>query len=144
MPSLFNSKEPNLGYFSYNIILLIFKKVCFFSYSFFGPSGRRLCYLAKFLNQSSIYLSFLLIFYPKIKVTVSVWWMDDAWWVIIIYTFLSKPSVLLTHVVCNQRGAMYYAEVCQQESNKSKLFWTRCYKKLYGCNSCCRPLMQSS
>ena len=36
--------------------------------------------------------------------------MDDAWWGIIIYTFLSDPSYSLTHVDYNQRRTIWYVE----------------------------------
>ena len=59
---------------------------------------------------------------------MSVWWTDDVWWDIIMYTFLSEPSVSLTHVDCNQQGTIWYTEPvdkCQIKANleETSLFW---------------------
>ena len=45
-----------------------------------------------------------------------------------IYTFISKPSVSLTHVDCNQRGTIWYAEAVDNSKIKANfketsLFW---------------------
>ena len=50
------------------------------------------------------------------------------WLGIIIYTCVSEPSVSLTHVDCNEKGIIWYAEPvdkCQIKANlkKTSLFW---------------------